>query len=47
MQMCVLRERAHLQKSYAPKGNPGTLVKGTYYLIEIDEMFKRKYEIKA
>lgn len=47
LQMCVLREQAHLQKSYSPKGNPQTLVKGTYYLTEIDDMFKRKYEIKA
>ena len=47
LQMCVLREQAHLQKSYSPKGNPQTLVKGTYYLPEIDDMFKRKYDIKA
>ncbi|KAL6718983.1 3-hydroxy-3-methylglutaryl coenzyme A synthase [Lecanora helva] len=46
-EMCMLREKAHLQKSYTPKGTPETLVKGTYYLTEIDEMFKRKYEIKA
>lgn len=46
-QMCLLREKAHLQKGYLPKGNPDTIIKGTYYLTEIDEMFKRKYEIKA
>lgn len=45
--MCQLREKAHLQKGYAPKGNPDTIVTGTYYLTEIDGMFKRKYEIKA
>lgn len=45
--MCTLREKAHLQKAYTPKGNPDTIVKDTYYLTDIDEMFKRKYEIKA
>ncbi|MCJ1361114.1 3-hydroxy-3-methylglutaryl coenzyme A synthase [Acarospora aff. strigata] len=46
-EMCVLREKAHLQKSYDPKGNPETVAKGTYYLTGIDDMFRRKYEIKA
>lgn len=46
-QMCMLREKAHLQKDYKPKGNEETIVPGTYYLTEIDDMFRRKYEIKA
>ena len=45
--MCMLRHEAHLQKNYSPKGTPETITKGTYYLTEIDGMFKRKYEIKA
>ena len=45
--MCVLREKAHLQKGYTPKGDPETITKGTYYLIDIDDMFQRKYEVKA
>ena len=45
--MCNLREKAHLQKSYKPKGSEETIVSGTYYLAEIDDMFRRKYEIKA
>ncbi|KAI9681952.1 MAG: 3-hydroxy-3-methylglutaryl coenzyme A synthase [Caeruleum heppii] len=45
-EMCVLREKAHLQKSYKPQGSADTVVKGTYYLTEIDDMFRRKYEIK-
>lgn len=45
--MCLLREKAHLQKNFVPKGNPETIVPGTYYLTEVDEMFRRKYEIKA
>jgi hydroxymethylglutaryl-CoA synthase len=32
--MCNLREQAHLKKSY------------TYYLTNIDDMFRRTYEIK-
>jgi hydroxymethylglutaryl-CoA synthase len=45
--MCILREHAHLKKNFKPTGNPGTLFPGTYYLTEIDDMFRRKYEIKA
>ncbi|MCJ1473799.1 3-hydroxy-3-methylglutaryl coenzyme A synthase [Lambiella insularis] len=46
-EMCTLREKAHLQKNYTPKGNPDTIPKGTYYLLEVDDMFQRKYEVKA
>lgn len=45
--MCVLREHAHLAKNFKPSGNTETLVPGAYYLAEIDDMFRRKYEIKA
>ena len=47
LQMCALREKAHLQKSYTPQGSPDTLFAGTYYLTGIDDMFRRTYEIKA
>lgn len=46
-QMCMLREKAHLQKDYQPKGSQDTIAKGTYYLTEIDSMYRRKYEVKA
>ncbi|KAI9824800.1 MAG: 3-hydroxy-3-methylglutaryl coenzyme A synthase [Thelocarpon impressellum] len=46
-EMCVLREKAHLQKSYTPQGSSETIVAGTYYLTGVDDMFRRKYEIKA
>ena len=46
-QMCNLREEAHLKKGYTPKGNVDSLVEGTYYLTEVDDMFRRKYEVKA
>ncbi|KAH8817253.1 putative hydroxymethylglutaryl-CoA synthase [Xylogone sp. PMI_703] len=45
--MCELRKKAHLQKGYTPSGSIEGIVKGTYYLTEVDDMFRRKYEIKA
>ncbi|KAF2660483.1 hydroxymethylglutaryl-CoA synthase [Lophiostoma macrostomum CBS 122681] len=45
-EMCNLRERAHLKKDYTPVGKTETIFPGTYYLTEIDGMFRRKYEIK-
>ena len=46
-QMCDLRKNAHLQKSYKPKGSTESIAKGTYYLEDVDDMFRRKYSIKA
>jgi hydroxymethylglutaryl-CoA synthase len=46
-EMCELRKKAHLQKSYTPNGNPETIAKGVYYLESVDDMFRRKYAIKA
>lgn len=46
-EMCNLRKRAHLQKSYTPLGNPETITEGTYYLTSIDDAFRREYQIKA
>jgi hydroxymethylglutaryl-CoA synthase len=45
--MCLLREKAHLQKDFSPAGQVETLLPGTYYLTKVDDMFRRKYEIKA
>ena len=45
--MCRLREKAHLKNNYKPEGSAETLFPGTYYLAEVDDMFRRKYEIKA
>ncbi|KAF2813938.1 hydroxymethylglutaryl-CoA synthase [Mytilinidion resinicola] len=44
-EMCNLRAKAHLQKDYKPKGATDTLFPGTYYLTDVDGMFRRKYEI--
>jgi hydroxymethylglutaryl-CoA synthase len=45
--MCLSREKAHLQKDFKPTGSTDDLRPGTYYLTEVDDMFRRKYEIKA
>jgi len=45
-EMCNLREQAHLQKDFTPKGSVDTIVPGTYYLTGIDSMFRRSYEVK-
>ena len=47
VQMCELRKKAHLQKDYTPTGDASTIAKGVYYLTSVDDMFRRKYEIKA
>lgn len=46
-QMCQLREKAHLKKDFTPAGSTDTIVPGTFYLTEVDDMYRRKYEIKA
>lgn len=46
-EMCALRKQAHLQKNFKPTGSIETLQPGTYYLAEVDDMFRRHYEIKA
>ncbi|CZR61136.1 probable hydroxymethylglutaryl-CoA synthase [Phialocephala subalpina] len=46
-EMCDLRKKAHLQKNYTPSGNPETIASGVYYLENVDDMFRRKYSIKA
>ena len=46
-QMCLLREKAHLQKNFSPAGSTDDLVPGTYYLTNVDDMFRRQYSVKA
>lgn len=45
--MCDLRKQAHLQKNYTPTGSADTIAPTTYYLESVDDMFRRKYSIKA
>ncbi|KAJ5819147.1 Hydroxymethylglutaryl-CoA synthase [Penicillium riverlandense] len=46
-EMCQLREKAYQQKDYTPVGDIDTLVPGTYYLVQVDELFRRKYATKG
>lgn len=46
-EMCNLREKAHLQKNFKPAGQVDTITAGTYYLTNVDDMFRREYEVKA
>ncbi|KAE8345451.1 hypothetical protein BDV24DRAFT_178221 [Aspergillus arachidicola] len=45
-QVCQLREKAYQQKNYTPKGSVDSLAPGTYYLVHVDDLFRRKYELK-
>ena len=47
LQVCLLREKAYQKKNFTPEGSIDTLVSGTYYLTAVDDMFRRKYDIKA
>ncbi|OCL05919.1 hydroxymethylglutaryl-CoA synthase [Glonium stellatum] len=42
----ALREAAHLQKSFTPRGEVDGLARGTYYLEQVDEYFRRFYGVK-
>ncbi|GAV30138.1 hydroxymethylglutaryl-synthase [Pichia membranifaciens] len=42
----ALREKAHLQKSFKPEGSTDYIPKGSFYLVEIDDKYRRFYEIK-
>lgn len=41
-----LRENAHLKKNFTPVGSIDLLQEGVYYLTNVDEKFRRSYEIK-
>ncbi|KAH8666670.1 hydroxymethylglutaryl-CoA synthase [Xylariales sp. PMI_506] len=43
---CELRHQAHLKKDFVPQGDISTILPGTYYLVKVDDMFKRHYAIK-
>ena len=45
-QMCDLRKQAHLQKDFIPKGEVSTIIRDTYYLTKVDDMFKREYAVQ-
>lgn len=41
-----LRENAHLNKNFTPKGSIELLQPGTFYLTNIDDRFRRQYAVK-
>jgi hydroxymethylglutaryl-CoA synthase len=41
-----LRENAHLKKSFEPVGETSNLLPGTYYLKNVDDLWRRHYEVK-
>lgn len=43
--MCRLREKAYQQRNYTPQGCIESLASGTYYLVNVDEAFRRTYAI--
>ncbi|KAK7749840.1 3-hydroxy-3-methylglutaryl coenzyme A synthase [Cytospora paraplurivora] len=45
-QICDLRKQAHLQKDYRPQGDLSNIASGVYYLDEVDNFFRRKYQKK-
>ncbi|ODQ68293.1 hydroxymethylglutaryl-CoA synthase [Nadsonia fulvescens var. elongata DSM 6958] len=42
----ALREKAHLCKNFTPTGSIETIRSGTYYLTNVDDMYRRTYAIK-
>ncbi|CAI4219434.1 unnamed protein product [Parascedosporium putredinis] len=40
-------DSAHLQKDYKPQGDASTITSGTYYLENVDDMFKRTYSVQT
>jgi len=42
-----LREGAHLQKGFEPKGDIAHIRDGSYYLTKIDDLFRREYAVKG
>ncbi|CAN3354573.1 hydroxymethylglutaryl-CoA synthase [Diutina catenulata] len=46
LEAIALREKAHLQKDFAPSGSVDHLAEGTYYLDKVDDKFRRTYKTK-
>lgn len=41
-----LRESTHNSKAYKPQSDVGALLPGTYYLVEVDDKYRRTYARK-
>ncbi|KAJ5758817.1 hypothetical protein N7520_005973 [Penicillium odoratum] len=46
-EVCNMREKAYQQKNYTPVGSVDSLAPNTYYLVHVDELFRRTYEKKS
>lgn len=44
--MCKLREKAYQQRNYTPEGSVESLAPGTYFLVHVDDAYRRKYDMK-
>lgn len=42
----ALREKAHLQKDFKPEGGLDGISKGSFYLVNVDDKYRRFYEVK-
>lgn len=42
----ALREKAHMQKDFKPEGSTDYIPKGSFYLVNIDDKYRRFYEVK-
>ena len=47
VEVLKLREKRHNSKSYVPECGPDSLFCGTYYLVRVDDTFRRTYERKV
>ncbi|OIW25913.1 hydroxymethylglutaryl-CoA synthase [Coniochaeta ligniaria NRRL 30616] len=45
-EMCQMRECAHQRKNFKPAGSTNGIIKGAYYLREVDDAFRRFYDVK-
>ncbi|KAH8808791.1 hydroxymethylglutaryl-coenzyme A synthase C terminal-domain-containing protein [Xylogone sp. PMI_703] len=45
-EICLLREEAYQKRSYKPAGIVAAMTPGTYYLTEVDDLFRRSYAVK-
>lgn len=42
----ALREKAHMQKDFKPEGTIEYIPKGSFYLVNVDDKYRRFYEVK-
>lgn len=45
--MIFLREKAYLSKAYIPQGDVSNIAPNAYYLVKIDDKYRREYAFKS